>query len=73
MGCEHTYQRKLAIQGCGSLKHIHSIVEKIREDNQKVGKTDRTISQTFTQIPKHDKIQVQWALNIMLNNMLEKV
>jgi hypothetical protein len=31
---------KPAIQGCGSLKHIQSIVEKIREDNKKVRKID---------------------------------
>ncbi len=70
--CAHI-SGKPAIQGCGSSKHIQSIVEKFKKDNQKVGKIERTISQTLTQIPKHDKIQVQWALNIMLNNMLKKV
>jgi len=40
MGCVHTYQGKPAIQGCGSLNHIQSIMEKIGEDNQNVGKID---------------------------------
>ncbi len=55
MGYVHTHWR-LGIQGYDSLKHIRSDVEKIGEDNQKVGKIGQTISQMFALGPKHDKI-----------------
>jgi hypothetical protein len=50
-----------------------SVVEKTKENNRKVRKTNRTINQTFTPKPKHDKFRAQWASNISLENMLEKV
>jgi hypothetical protein len=47
MGYVHTHWGRPGIEGCDSLKHIRSVVEKIREDNQKVGKIGQTISQMF--------------------------
>jgi hypothetical protein len=61
------------IEGWDNPSHVQSIVEKTKEDNQKVGKTNRTISQTLAPRPKHDKIQARWTLDISLENMLEKV
>jgi hypothetical protein len=48
-------------------------MKKIGENNQKARKIGLIINQTFTFEPKHDKIQGQWALDIMLKNMLKKV
>jgi len=48
-------------------------VEKIGENNQKARKTNVVINQTFTPRPKHDKFWAQWALNIPLESMLERV
>jgi hypothetical protein len=45
------------IEGWGNPSHVQNVVEKTREDNQKVGKTNRIISQTFAPMPKHDKIR----------------
>jgi hypothetical protein len=73
MGCVHTHKGKPAIEGCGSPSHIQSVVKKIREDNQKVGKIGQTISQAFTPSPKHDKIQAQWPSNISSKSRLERV
>ncbi len=36
MGCVHMHPRILAIEGCGSLSHIKSIMEKDEENNQKL-------------------------------------
>ncbi len=58
MGCVRTHQRILAIEGCVSPSHVQSVVQKNKEDNQKVGKIGRTINQAPTLGPKHDKI---WA------------
>jgi hypothetical protein len=58
MGCVHTHP---------------SIVEKTREDNQKVVKIGRIINQVLAPSPKHDKIWAQWASNISSKSMLEKV
>jgi len=38
MGCVQTHRGMLAIEGWGSPNHIRSVIEKIGEDNQKVGK-----------------------------------
>ncbi len=68
MGYVHTHWRP-GIQGYDSLKHIRSDVEKIGEDNQKVGKIGQTISQMFALGPKHDKIWTQLASSIISKNM----
>jgi len=44
MGCVHTRQGRLAIEGCGSPSHVWNILEKTKEDNQKVKKISRTTS-----------------------------
>jgi hypothetical protein len=46
-------------------------MEKFGENNQKARKTSWTISQTLTPRLEHDKIWTQWALDILLENMLE--
>jgi hypothetical protein len=38
MGCVHTHWGRCIIEGCESQSHVRNIVEKIGEDNQKVGK-----------------------------------
>jgi len=73
MGCVHTYQGKHAIERCDSLNHIQSTMEKIGENNRKIGKISQTISQVPTPKLKRDKIQARWASNISSKNMLEKV
>jgi hypothetical protein len=71
MGCVHTHQGTIAIKGWGSPIHIQNIVEKTMEVNQKFVKIGKVMRQTSTFGSKHDKIQVQWALNIPLEIMLE--
>jgi len=73
MGCVHTHWRKPTIEGCGSSSYIWSVMEIIGEDNWKVGKIGRTISQAPTPRPEHDKIQAWWASSILSKNMLKKV
>jgi hypothetical protein len=73
MGCVHTHKGKPTIEGCGNLSHTQSDVEKIGEDNQKVGKIGQTISQVPAPSPKHDKIQAQLVSNIPSKSMLERV
>jgi hypothetical protein len=48
-------------------------MEKIREDNQNIRKTSQIVNQTPTPKLEHDKIEAQWALNIPLKSMLERV
>ncbi len=69
----HTDQRRPVIERCGNLSHIWNVVRKSKENNQKVEKINQVIYQTPTPRPKHDKIWTWWALDIMLNNMLENV
>jgi hypothetical protein len=38
MGCVHTHQRGFAIEGCGNPSCVLNVMEKIRENNQNVGK-----------------------------------
>jgi hypothetical protein len=38
MGCAHTYWTIFAIEGWGNPSRIQNVVEKIKEDNRKVGK-----------------------------------
>jgi len=45
------------IEGCGSLSHVQNVVEKTREDYQKVGKISRIVNQVFASRPEHDKIR----------------
>jgi hypothetical protein len=45
-----------AIEGWGNPNHILNVVNKIMENNQKVGKIYQTISKMPTPGPKHDKI-----------------
>jgi len=73
MGCVHTHWKIPAIEGWGNPSHIQSVVKNTREDNQKARKTNRTISQMFAPKLEHDKIQAQWASNISLESMLERV
>jgi hypothetical protein len=56
MGCVHTHQRILAIERWGNSNHVLYIVNKTRENNQKAGKNNQTLSQTPTLRPKQDKI-----------------
>ncbi len=57
MGCVHTHWKRPTIEGCDNLNHIQSIVEKIREDNQKAKKIGQVINQTLTLGSEHDKIR----------------
>jgi hypothetical protein len=57
MVCVHTHQGRPAIEGCGCMSCIRSVVKKIGEDNRKVGKIGRTISQVHALRLEHDKIQ----------------
>jgi hypothetical protein len=58
MGCVRTHRRRSTIEGCGSLSHVWSVVEKIGEDKWKVGKIGQIIRQKFALRLEHDKI---WA------------
>jgi hypothetical protein len=44
MGCVHTHQRILVIEGWGNLICIQSVVEKIKEASQNPGKISRIVS-----------------------------
>jgi hypothetical protein len=48
-------------------------VEKIKKNNQKAGKTSQIVNQSPIVGPEHDNIQAQWASNILLENMFQKV
>jgi hypothetical protein len=50
------HQRIPAIEGWGNPYHILNVVNKTRENNQKAEKINRTLSETPTPVPKHDKI-----------------
>jgi len=73
MGFVHTHWRMPIVEGWGSPSHLRSVMQKIREDNQKVGKTSQVISQVLALRPKHNKIRARWASNVMLESMLERV
>ncbi len=51
------HQKILTIEGFGSSIHIQSIMEKIKEDNQKARKIGQDVSQAFTPRLKFEKIQ----------------
>jgi hypothetical protein len=64
MGCVHTPRGILTIEGWGNPNHVLNVVNKIGENNQKVGKINQTLSKMPTLEPEHDKIQAQWAADI---------
>jgi hypothetical protein len=71
MGCVSTQQRMLAIKRWGSPSHVQSVVQKIGEDNRKVGKISWIVNQAPTLGPKHDKIWAWWASDVSSKNMLK--
>jgi hypothetical protein len=73
MGCMYTHWKMFAIEGWGSPSRIRNVVEKIGEDNWKVGKIGQGVNQMFAPRLKHDKIWARWALNVPLENMLKMV
>jgi hypothetical protein len=73
MGCMHTHWGMCSIEGWGSPSHVQSVVQKIREDNQKVRKTSWNVSQMPTLGLEHEKIRARWALDVSSKNMLERV
>jgi hypothetical protein len=73
MGCVHTHRRMFAIKGWGNQSRVRNVVQKIGEDNWKVGKIGWIVNQAITLGPKHGKIQAWWALDVSLKNMLERV
>jgi len=72
-GCVHTHQGGPIIGGCGSPNYVQNDVEKIGQNNQKVRKDGRAISEMFAPWLEHDKIQAQWASGILSKNMLKNV
>jgi hypothetical protein len=48
-------------------------MEKDGEDNRKARKDGQVVSQVSTPRLDQDKIQAQWALDILLKSMLERV
>jgi hypothetical protein len=60
-------------KGWGSPSYVQSVVRKNGEKHWKVGKIGHTITQVPALGLKHDKIWTQWASNVPLENMLEKV
>jgi hypothetical protein len=52
---------------------MQNVVEKIGEYNWKVKKISGVVSLMPTPNPEHDKIWAQWALDVLLENMLERV
>ncbi len=69
MGSMHTHWRMLAIEKWGNPSHVQSVLQKIREDNRKVGKTSWVVSQKFALGIKHDKFWAQWTLNVLLEKV----
>ncbi len=41
-------------------------MQKIGENNQKIGKTSPVVNQALVIEPRHDKIWAQWALGVLL-------
>jgi hypothetical protein len=46
MGCVHTHQKVLTIEGCGNPSRVWSAMEKVGEDNWMVKKVGWIISPT---------------------------
>jgi len=57
MGCVHTHRGILGIEGWGNPNHVLNVVNKTKENNQKVGKINEILNQMLTFGPKHDKIR----------------
>jgi hypothetical protein len=67
------HRRIPTIEGWGSSNDVQNVAEKTKENNQKATKTGRIINQTPTPGQEHDKIQGQWASDILSKSMLERV
>ncbi len=48
-------------------------MQNIGEDNQKDKKIGQTINQVIAPMLEHDKIRALWALDVSLENMMERV
>jgi hypothetical protein len=57
MGCEHMHQKILTIEGCDNPSHIPSVMEKIKEDNQKARNISLNVNQAFAPGLKFDQIR----------------
>jgi len=64
MGCMHTHQGMLTIEGWGSPSYAWIVVQRNGENNRKVRKFDRVLNQTPTLGLEHDKIMAWWALDV---------
>jgi hypothetical protein len=73
MGCVHTHEGMYAIERWGNLSHVRNVVQKNREDNRKARKISQAISQKPIPGPEHDEIWARWALDVLLESMLETV
>jgi hypothetical protein len=62
-----------AIEGWGNPSHVRNVMQNPRENNQNVGKNGRVVSEMITLGLEHDKIWAQWASNVSLEGMLERV
>jgi hypothetical protein len=56
MGCVHTHQKMPAIERWDNPSCVQNVMQKTKEDNQKVGKIGRIINQMPTPRPQHDKM-----------------
>jgi hypothetical protein len=54
------------IEGWGNPSRIQNVMQKIGENNQKIGKTSPVVNQALVIEPRHDKIWAQWALGVLL-------
>jgi hypothetical protein len=73
MGCVHTHQRIFTIGGWGIPSCIWNTTKKIEKASQSQKKIGLIVSQALALGPKYDKIQAQWASDILLKSMLEKI
>ncbi len=73
MGCVHTHRGMHAIDGWGGPSRVRSAMQKTKKNNWNVRKIDWVVSQALALGPEHDKIRAQWALDVLLESMLERV
>jgi len=73
MGCVHMHQGILAIEGWDSPNHIWNVMKTIRINNWKARKIDQVVSKMSAFKQKHNKIQAQHNLNIVMKSMLQHV
>jgi hypothetical protein len=71
--CAHTLKDTWKLRDGGNPSHIQSSMGKTWKDNGKVEKNGQIINQELAHELEHDKIWTQWVLDILLENMLEKV